>query len=414
MDERDTIEHLLTLQIEEGVSDKSWADVDKSKLPKSAFLWIEGDGKTKDLWHLPYKDEAGNVNLGALRAIAAAIAGARTGKPMSIPADVRKKIDDLLKKHKIGQYAKKQKLHLFRPFGLGMRYREISEQLSNPMADVKEENIDPENYMIKNVCIFGKRESDNGYVYTDKAIDSLVRLSQGVKCFLNHPSKSETKDRDGVRDLKDWVGVYDSPRKNGDKIHADLFVREAYWDLVQDIALMQPAKVGNSVNSRVRVFVDDKGKESIVDVDKLHSVDLVASGATIDNLWESTDEKLDEEDVELAEQLSSILEEYFPRLIGDIKEGILSDKIKQDEIRSKASSLMWKANDMIYDLMRDKNGEFKTFSEKRKQINNVLDDLEKELGKILPKVKPEEGGKPELAQLADQPVVVFPSVVLPD
>lgn len=103
---KETLEYLLDLNIEEGVSDAPWSGVDKSKLPKSAFLWIEGDGKLKSQWHLPYKDAAGNVNLGALRAISAVIAGARTGKPMSIPADVRKKIVALLKKHKIGQYAK--------------------------------------------------------------------------------------------------------------------------------------------------------------------------------------------------------------------------------------------------------------------------------------------------------------------
>jgi len=309
----------------------------------------------------------------------------------------------------------KTKLHLFRPFGLGMRYREVSEQLSNPMVDVKEENVDSDNHIIKNVCLFGKRDSDNGYTYTDKAIDSLTRLSEGVKCFLNHPSKSEIKDRDGVRDLKDWVGIYNSPRRNGEQVHADLLVRESYWDLAADIALMQPAKVGNSVNSRVRVFVDDKGKESIVDVDKLHSVDLVASGATIDNLWESTDEKLNKEEIELAEKLSAILEENFPRLIEDIKEGILTDKIKQDEVRSKASSLMWKANDMIYDLMRDRNNEYKTFSEKRKVINSVLDDLEKEINKILPKIKPDkETEDSSLAQAEDKLMVTMPSVVLPD
>ena len=91
------------------VSNKPWSSVNKSKLPKSAFLWIEGDGKLKSQWHLPYKDETGAINLGALRAISAAVAGARTGKPMSIPPAVRKKLDALLKRFKIGKYAKVKK-----------------------------------------------------------------------------------------------------------------------------------------------------------------------------------------------------------------------------------------------------------------------------------------------------------------
>ena len=91
----------------ENVSDAPWESVDKSKLPKSAFLWIEGEGKTQ--WHLPYKDEKGSVNLGALRAISAAVAGARTGKPMDIPPDVKSKITALLKKYKIGEFAQSEK-----------------------------------------------------------------------------------------------------------------------------------------------------------------------------------------------------------------------------------------------------------------------------------------------------------------
>lgn len=109
MTEQETIEYLEGLEIEveteEGASTKSWASVDKSKLPKSAFL-IVGDPKLKSTWKLPFKDEEGNISLGALRAISAAIAGARTGKPMSIPADVRARIENLLKKYKIGKYAK--------------------------------------------------------------------------------------------------------------------------------------------------------------------------------------------------------------------------------------------------------------------------------------------------------------------
>lgn len=94
--------HIQGAAIGEAVSDAPWSKVNKSKLPKSAFLWIEGDGKKKSQWHLPYKDAQGNINLGALRAISQALGGARTGKPMNIPSDVRKKINNLLKRYKIG------------------------------------------------------------------------------------------------------------------------------------------------------------------------------------------------------------------------------------------------------------------------------------------------------------------------
>uniref|UniRef100_A0A6M3LE72 Uncharacterized protein n=2 Tax=viral metagenome TaxID=1070528 RepID=A0A6M3LE72_9ZZZZ len=103
--EKDELDKMLKEKgIVEGVSNKSWAKVNKSKLPSSAFL-IVGDPEKKSTWKLPYKEENGDVNLGALRAIAAAVAGARTGKPMTIPTEVKTKIEKLLKQYKIGQYA---------------------------------------------------------------------------------------------------------------------------------------------------------------------------------------------------------------------------------------------------------------------------------------------------------------------
>lgn len=298
-----------------------------------------------------------------------------------------------------------KKVHLYKPFGLGMRSREVTEEWADPMSDVTEADLDSDNNIVKGVCIFGKKESDNGYTYSDKAVKTLTTLLEGTKSFINHPSKEEIKNRDGVRDLRDWAGIYTNARQDGSKVFGDLYVRESYWDLVSDIALMKPAKVGNSINSRVKVYVDEAGKESIVDIDKLHSVDLVASGATIDNLWESTDEKLNEEEQEAKEQFLSILEEHFPNLAEDIREGILSDKIKQDEIRSKANTLLWKASDIIFDTLRDK--EIKTFSERRKKVVGVLDDLEKEMAKIMPKIKPDKTTK-------DSIVVSIPTIVIPD
>ena len=90
------------------VSNKSWASIDKSKLPASCFLWV-GDPNKKSTWHLPVYEKStnggrGHLNLNALRAAAAAIAGARTGKAMAIPASVRAKLTGLLKRYKMGEY----------------------------------------------------------------------------------------------------------------------------------------------------------------------------------------------------------------------------------------------------------------------------------------------------------------------
>ena len=65
--------------------------------------------------------------------------------------------------------------------------------------------------------------------------------------YLNHPGKSELKEHSGVRRIQDWGGIFENARQEKDKIFADLRVREAYWDLVQDVATMSPANVGHSI-----------------------------------------------------------------------------------------------------------------------------------------------------------------------
>ena len=102
---------------EADVSTKSWASVDKAKLPASCFLWVE-DPEKKATWHLPVYEGAGSVdkdtgmysdrgplNANAVRAALAAVGGARTGKAMNVPASARKKLDALAKELKIGEAA---------------------------------------------------------------------------------------------------------------------------------------------------------------------------------------------------------------------------------------------------------------------------------------------------------------------
>lgn len=91
-------------------SDTSWATVNKSDLPASAFL-IVGDKDKKGTWHLPYKDASGKVNKGALRALSVIVkSGQFRGQKLSfsIPQAIKTKIEGLLKLAKIGKYAKKK------------------------------------------------------------------------------------------------------------------------------------------------------------------------------------------------------------------------------------------------------------------------------------------------------------------
>jgi hypothetical protein len=102
-------EELAIKEIE--FSDKLWGSVKKSELPSSAFL-VVGDEDDKSTWHLPYKDDTGKVNKGALGALALIIeSGQFRGKKLSfsIPAEVKAKILRLLKQAKIEKFKDDEK-----------------------------------------------------------------------------------------------------------------------------------------------------------------------------------------------------------------------------------------------------------------------------------------------------------------
>jgi hypothetical protein len=139
-----------TIEQEETVSKKPWGKIKKSKLPASCFLWVE-DEKKKNTWHLPYKEgaggidqktgmyrKAGKINVNAVRAIIQALGGARTGKAMKVPANVRNKAESLAKRLNIGKFGKNEEaILIFDNFKELRRLREIGK-------GVKRKNMKPE------------------------------------------------------------------------------------------------------------------------------------------------------------------------------------------------------------------------------------------------------------------------------
>ena len=65
---------------------------------------------------------------------------------------------------------------------------------------LQEAYIDEDNKILKNVTIAGSatrgRKSKNGYEYSDKSFDTLTHLAEGSKAYIDHPSHSESRDRE--------------------------------------------------------------------------------------------------------------------------------------------------------------------------------------------------------------------------
>lgn len=277
---------------------------------------------------------------------------------------------------------KKSRFH-----GRKITSKEIIENTGSPFIGINEASIDPDNFIIKGACLFGTRESANNRNYKDRAIQSITDLSEGVKCYINHPTKSEIKERDGVRDLRDWAGVYRNARREGVKVFADLHVREEYFELVQDIALMQPNNVGNSINARVKVFQDETGMESVADIDTLRSVDLVSNAATTSNLFESTiEEVLKDELLAIPDILQELVETKFELIMA--KEGVIQDKIDDQKVRREIDDLNWSARDLIFEVLNDKEMDI---SKKKDKIGEILDDLDNEITSKMKGIKTGDG-----------------------
>lgn len=250
---------------------------------------------------------------------------------------------------------------------------DVVENFDGTFSSVVKENIDTDNRIIKNVCVMGTPKSKNGRTYTENAMGKITTLTEGTKCFINHPSKTELKDRDGVRDLKDWVGVFRGARREGAKILSNLHVRESYFDLVRDIATMQPAQVGNSINARVKIFTGDDGKESVADVDMLRSVDLVANAATTQSLFESAIDKNFDPELEI------IIASYE-----GVLEGLLKDQIDNEKLQREISDLIWSAGELARDVIR--KSEIDSVDKKDK-IKGIYADLSTEIDRKLGKTK---------------------------
>lgn len=87
------------------VSTRSWGSVDKTKLPRSCFLVADSENRSE--WKLPVYEGAGELdaegrysrrgrlNANAVRAALAAVAGARSGKPMAVSEAVKGRLQRL-------------------------------------------------------------------------------------------------------------------------------------------------------------------------------------------------------------------------------------------------------------------------------------------------------------------------------
>jgi len=172
--------------------------------------------------------------------------------------------------------------------------KDIKETIESAMKEVT--MVDKTNNMIFGICAF-KPVSKNNRVYKEKAVETLLGMLDGKKCFRNHGS---TIASSGVEDL---IGEHTNPRLHNGGIYTDLSVLETarYKDLIFDVAKNKPHLCGMSIVARGKFSneMDAEGREQIVDVVSLQSCDLVGSPATTNGCFEEKKEEEQKEKMSL-------------------------------------------------------------------------------------------------------------------
>jgi hypothetical protein len=151
-----------------------------------------------------------------------------------------------------------------------------------------EPKVDKELGVIHAVKILG-RNSKNKRTYSQKALESAVKLYQGVHVHLDHPDR---KKPNAPRSMNENVGRLSNPRLTEDGVYGDLEFLKTHPVSPQicERAERMPESIGLSHNADGQVR--RCGETSIVEeLTGVRSVDIVLNPATTNSLFESEQEE---------------------------------------------------------------------------------------------------------------------------
>ena len=201
-----------------------------------------------------------------------------------------------------------------------MTTKDFTETFSNIL---EKSMVDREANVVRRVCIM-RPESRNNRVYSEKAMSSIRRLSEGAKSFLDHGDLIS-----GGQSVLKLLGAFSNPRKENGVIYADLKVlkESAGRELFFDICENHPSLAGFSIAGRGR-FADQpdaEGREQVENVEILRSIDFVAEPAVTIGVFESQNDEGSQEDIENLKLENLELKKQLEDLRDQIRQ---KDKVK--------------------------------------------------------------------------------------
>lgn len=148
--------------------------------------------------------------------------------------------------------------------------------------------VDREKQVISGVKCLG-RESKNGRLYSDQALEDARRFYEGIDVNLDHPPG----DSQAERRMVDGFGVLRNVRTLAEGVFADLHYLGSHpmAEVIAERAEKFPGNFGMSHNATGRVREDPaSGKLTVEGLEAVESVDIVRRPATNKGLFESESE----------------------------------------------------------------------------------------------------------------------------
>lgn len=139
--------------------------------------------------------------------------------------------------------------------------------------------------IIRDVKILGKH-SKNGRTYSDKAMNDAVRLYEGVKVNVDHPSRDRQNVEHG---FMEGFGSLRNVRRKGDGVFGDLHFLKSHpsAEVICEAAERFPDQFGLSHNAEGETHYEG-GQLIVESLASVDSVDIVGRPATNNGLFEST------------------------------------------------------------------------------------------------------------------------------
>lgn len=235
--------------------------------------------------------------------------------------------------------------------------------------------IDTDAAVIYGVKILG-RESLNGRVYSQTALEQAAKLYDGIAVNLDHPV-----DPRSVRSVSEGWGVLRNTRVARDGVYGDLHYlkNHAQTPALIERAQRFPRNFGLSHNASGTVVATPDGPDIVESIEHVESVDLVSKPATNRGLFESQEEPTMPQKYKVKQllerakgteprRLCRLLEMDEFSMMADTPVEVAPEATPEDQLQASIESL-------ILAVLRDNTLDAPAKIAKMRKILNVQDQL---------------------------------------